>query len=395
MAADRPRRPKRDEPPAVLHVSARELLEAVPNAVVGADGEGRIAFVNLQAERMFGYEATEMVGKRVEVLLPRRLETVHAEHRASYHANPATRPMGAGLDLVARRKDGSEFPVEISLSPLETLEGVQVVSTIRDVTSRKEIERERERLLGFAERSRAEAEEALRAREEAERTKDDLTNMVVHDLKNPVNGIAMLVQLLLRRGQLSDAQQNGLRQIERTCRESMRLIENILEIAKIEAGRMPVAIQPIPLTGLTEEVAAEYRPIAQGLGRRLIVAVGPDIPPAVADRALLKRVLVNLIVNALRHSGSTDVRVDAAPGPARASVTIRVVDYGHGIPERDQALVFEKFRSLRGDPTADTGLGLPFCKLAVERMQGHITLSSGMGTGTAFAVTLPSHERLG
>ncbi len=553
-----------DERPA-LHVSAHELLEAVPDAVIGVNADGCIAFVNVQAENMFGYERREMLGKRIELLLPGHLAEVHARHRARYHANPTTRLMGVGLDLVARRKDGSEFPVEISLSPLRIREGTQVVSAIRDVTERKQIEKERERLLSAAERSRAEAQraaeaigrlqavsdvalthlsleeflhelprriralmavdeatllfldedgrtlrlvatdglaetsaravripvgngfagrvaagrealiiddlaqaelvspllrdagirsvlgvplvvdgrllgvlhvgsrelrrftredvlpmqmvaervalaadrsrlyemeqharaaadEALRAGADAERMKDDLTNMLVHDLKNPVSGIAMSVHVLLRKGQLSDAQQSHLVRIDRTCRELMHLIQNVLEIAKIEAGRMPVATEAIGLAELLDEVATEYEPLAQELGRRLMIAVGTELPPAVADRALLKRVLVNLVVNALRHSGSTEVSVEAAEH-APAGITIRVIDRGHGIREEDQAGIFEKFRTMRGDPTADTGLGLAFCKLAVERMQGRIALSSRLGIGTMFTVTLPSEAQ--
>ena len=376
-----------------MQVSADELLESVPDAVVGVDTEGRIAFVNVQAERMFGYERREMLGKRVELLLPDRLRCAHAGHRASYHASPTTRPMGAGLDLLARRRDGTEFPVEISLSPLGATAGLQVVSVIRDVTQRRESEQERERLLEVAKQARAAAEEALRIHAQAERLKDDLTNMVVHDLKNPVNGIAMMVRLLLRKGSLADGQQTKLTQIERTCRELLRLIGNVLEIAKIEAGQMPVAAEQVVLAELADEVAAEYGPIASEMGRCLRIAVGTDLPPAVADRALLKRVLVNLVANALRHSGSAEVRVEAAPEPGGAGIAIRVVDHGQGIPAEDQGHVFEKFRSLRGDPSADTGLGLPFCRLAVERMEGRIALESAPATGTTFTVTLPSAGR--
>jgi PAS domain S-box-containing protein len=380
---------KAAENPPPLDVSARELLESVPDAVVGVDAGGSIVLVNIQAERMFGYEPSEMLGQRIELLLPDRLEEAHARHRAGYHANPGTRPMGLGLDLLARRKDGTEFPVEISLSPLETLKGIQVISAIRDVTYRREIETERARLLEVAERARIAAEEALRAHAEAECLKNDLINMVVHDLKNPVNGIAMLVQLLLRKGNLSATQETSIVRIGRTSRELLRLIGNVLEIAKIESGEMPVASELVVLAEVVDEVTAEYGPIATELERRITVAMSTDLPPVVADRGLLKRVLVNLIANALRHSGSKEICVGAAPDPVGDRITVSVVDQGDGIPAADQAGIFEKFRTRPGDPTADTGLGLPFCKLAVERMQGRIVLRSAPGAGTMFAVTLP------
>jgi signal transduction histidine kinase len=245
------------------------------------------------------------------------------------------------------------------------------------------------------ERARQAAEDALRVHDAVERLKQDLTSMVVHDLKNPVNGIAMMVQLALRKGrELPETQRNYLLQIERTSREMMRLIQNLLEISKIEEGKMPVTREAIVLAELVDEVAAEYAPVAEQAGRRLVVAVGTDLPAVVADRALLKRVLVNLVVNGLRHSGSEEVRVDGAEGPGTGEVTVRVADHGRGISAEDRTHLFEKFRSVRrsptGDPTGDTGLGLPFCKLAVEQMGGRLDLTSVLGGETAFAVTLPA-----
>jgi len=243
------------------------------------------------------------------------------------------------------------------------------------------------------ERAARVADEALQARTEVERLKDDLTNMVVHDLKNPVNGIAMMIQLALRKGHdLPEPQRQYLHHIERTCREMMRLIQNLLEISKIEEGKMPVAREPIVLAEMVDEVAREYGPVAEQAGRRLRIAVGTDLPPASGDRALLKRVLVNLVVNALRHSGSSEVVIEG--GSAPPDVRLEVVDYGHGIAEDDRVRIFEKFRTVRrspsDDPGGDTGLGLPFCKLAVERMGGRISLASSPGLNTVFTVTLPA-----
>lgn len=247
------------------------------------------------------------------------------------------------------------------------------------------------------ERAAQVAEEALAARAEVERMKDDLTRMVVHDLKNPVSGIAMLVQLLLRKGDgLAERQRHHLEQIQRTCREMMRLIQNLLEIAKIEEGKMPVAREPLDLRDLADEVLAEYRPVADQAGRRLLLEAAPETPPALADPALLKRVLINLVVNALRHSGSDEVRLRLGPGAEPETVEVHVLDRGRGIAPEDRAVIFEKFRSVRRSPTdepvSDTGLGLPFCKLAVERMGGRIMLES-TPVQTDFVVVLPAEPR--
>lgn len=242
------------------------------------------------------------------------------------------------------------------------------------------------------------AEQALQARQETERLKDDLTSMVIHDLKNPVNGIVMLVQLALRKSAaLPEAHVGYLKNIERTCSEMMRLIQNLLEIAKIEEGKLPVEYGVVSVRELADELQREYGPLAQQNGRVLQVDLAPDVPELIADRALLKRVLVNLVSNALRHSGSPEV-VLSAPHPGDATVvTLRVTDRGTGFRPEDLAHVFEKFRSVRRSPTAepanDTGLGLPFCKLAVELMGGCIGVDSTPDEYTSFWVSLPRKSR--
>lgn len=246
-------------------------------------------------------------------------------------------------------------------------------------------------IAGELERAAAVAEQALKAHAEVERAKDELSRMIVHDLKNPVSGIAMLTQLALRKGQdLPEAHRGYLVQIERTCREMMRLIQNLLEIGKIEEGKMPVMPEPVALAEVAREIVDEYAAIAEQGQRAVRAAVHRDVPPVVADRWLLRRVLTNLVVNAIRHSGG-DVVVDATA--SACEVTLRVTDSGRGIALEDQELIFERFRSGRrsatDEPAMDTGLGLPFCKLAVERMGGRITLVSEPGM-TVFAVTLPA-----
>jgi signal transduction histidine kinase len=244
------------------------------------------------------------------------------------------------------------------------------------------------------ERAAQVAEEALRRHAEVEQLKDDLTRMVVHDLKNPVSGIAMLAQLALRKGRdLPEAQQGYLQQIGRTCREMMRLIQNLLDVSRLEEGKMPVVREAVPLGQVVDEVAADHA-AAAGQGQRVVHAhVDPAVAPVVADRWLLRRVLGNLLVNALRHSGSEDVHIDAVAGPGPDEITVRVTDHGRGIPLEDHHAVFEKFRSVRRSatdaPGGDTGLGLPFCRLAVERMGGRIGLASRPGH-TVFSVTLPA-----
>jgi len=370
----------------------RLLVEGCPDAIWINRG-GRIVYANRAALHLLGAtRPDEVLGLTpFDLILPDYHSSLRARIRRLIEEGEPTVPLA--LERVVRR-DGTVRDVEIAASAFmdHGVRSIQVV--LRDVTERQRAEEALRRAhdeleVRVAERT-ASLAEAYRRLQEAEQLKADLTNMVVHDLKNPVNGIAMMVALALRKGQeLPEGQRSYLLQVERSCREMMRLIQNLLEISKIEEGKMPVAREPIVLAAVADEVAAEYAPVAEQMGRRLDVHVDTALPHATGDRMLLKRVLVNLVVNALRHSGSSEVRVEAAPDAGAGEITIRVIDEGRGIPDEAQAYVFEKFRSVRGDPGADTGLGLPFCKLAVERMGGRIALRSAPGQGTEFAVTLP------
>jgi protein-histidine pros-kinase len=356
----------------------KALLDSAPDPIFGVDADGRIVFASRQTEAVLGYAPAELVGQPIEVLVPERLRPGHERQRSTYLGAPTTRPMGAGLDLSARRRDGTEVPVEISLSPLTEAVGPAVVAILRDVSERRLME-----------------EEHARQRTEVDRLKDDLSNMIVHDLKNPVNGIFMTVQAMLRRtGEVSHRQRKSLTTIEQTCQEMLRLAQNLLEIAKLEAGKLVVAREAVDVTAVVEQVAREYGPLAAQVGKRLVVALGTGLPFATADLALMKRVLVNLVVNAIRHSGATEVRIESQAERDVGELTIHVRDNGHGIPAEDHERIFEKFGAVRRSPSGqtgtDTGLGLPFCKLALGQMGGRIELVSAPGA-TEFRVTVPVH----
>ena len=236
------------------------------------------------------------------------------------------------------------------------------------------------------------AEAALRERKATERMKDELSSMVVHDLKNPVNGIAMMVELALRKGaDLPEAHRGYLRHIDRTCREMSRLIQNLLEISRLEEGKMPVERERFALDDVVSEVLREFGPVAEQAGRRILNGVPPGGLRVLADRALLKRVLVNLVANSLRHSGSREVEIRGRAEEAGA-VRVEVADRGRGVRPEDAARIFEKFQSRpsASEAPGDTGLGLPFCKLAVEAMDGRIGLDGAPGDETVFWVLLPA-----
>ncbi len=234
------------------------------------------------------------------------------------------------------------------------------------------------------------AERTLREKADLERLKADLTGMIVHDLKGPLGGILTVVQLALRkRGDLPPEHVRHFEQIQRSARDLMRMIENLLEIDQMEEGRLELRVEPVEIGPLLRECAEEFRPAAEAVGQSIGVTAGDDLPVVVTDRWLLRRVLNNLVVNAIRHSGAIG-RIDLAALARDGRLEVRVRDAGRGIPAEMQATLFVKeTRRGRRDHRDDTGLGLVFCKMAVETMGGTIAVVSAPGAGTTFTLSLP------
>ena len=232
------------------------------------------------------------------------------------------------------------------------------------------------------------AERALRDKEALEQVKADLTGMIVHDLKGPLGGILNVAQLALRKRGTECDHSRHFEQIQRSARDLMRMIENLLEIDQIEEGRLELRVEPVKIAALLAECADEFRAAAELAGQTIGIDADESLV-VVTDRWLLRRVLNNLVVNAIRHSGTADhisLRVTAR----NASVDIRVDDTGRGIAPEEQATLFHKaVRRRRVDHRDDTGLGLVFCKMAVETMGGTIRVESEVGRGATFIVRLP------
>jgi signal transduction histidine kinase len=237
------------------------------------------------------------------------------------------------------------------------------------------------------------AERTLREKDDLERAKADLTNMIVHDLKGPLGGILTVAQLALRKREgLSDAHAERFAHIQRSARDLMRMIENILEIDQMEEGRLTLRAEPVDLALLLRECANDFRAAAEVAGQTIELEVGEDLSAVVTDRWLLRRVLNNLVVNAIRHSGASGAMV-LETAQENGVVAVRVRDIGRGMTVEEQAALFSRARPPATDSRQrspeDTGLGLVFCKMAVEVMSGTITVDSTPGAGTVFTITLP------
>jgi len=380
----------------------RRLLEAAPDGIVEVDSSGRIVLVNSQAERMFGYRREELLGNSVEMLMPERFRGRHPAHRERYSAHSVIRPMGSGLDLRAVRADGTEFAVDINLSPFEGETGGSVVCVIRDVSDRKLAEEQIKSLnLSLEQRTRdlAVINSELEVRnlevEKANRLKSNFLATMSHELRTPLNAIVGFADLLARQtaGPLNQKQDRFVRHIKESSRHLLALINDILDLSKIEAGRLDLKFESFSLSSAADEVLSTLRPLAAAKELDLTTHLSHDLTLH-ADRVRVKQILYNLLSNAIKFTPAKgSVRLVAESN--EAVVHILVIDTGVGIPPEEHEAIFETFhRHLT--PTQEvcegTGLGLSITRLLVEQHGGTLWVESEPGKGSEFHLTLPKRS---
>jgi PAS domain S-box-containing protein len=374
----------------------RKLLHAVPDAILEVDPEGRITILNEAAERMFGYTRAEFLGLNVETLVPAAMRSGHAKHRSSYAEHPNTRPMGTGLELQGQRKDGSLFPVEISLSPNWIEGSLHVIASVRDITERKAVEN---RLRSLREQYTAELtlkNEQLEARnrevERANRLKTEFLASMSHELRTPLHTIIGFSELLGEQleGPLTDKQQRFVGHILQDARHLLELINEVLDISKIESGRLELKQETFDFGQCVEEVMAGIRHHAAS--RNITLENQNNFHESLyADRLRLKEILYNLLNNAVKFTPEGG-RVWIEAGREGDTLHISVCDTGIGIPEKEQPSIFEKFYQvgdISGGVREGTGLGLPITKHLVELHGGAISVASQPGKGSSFRLVLP------
>jgi PAS domain S-box-containing protein len=362
----------------------RDLLESAPDAMVIVDQAGRILLVNSQTETLFGYARQQLLGQPVEVLVPERFRGGHPGMRGAFFKEPRVRAMGEGRELFGRRLDGSEFPVEISLSPIETEDGQVVSSSIRDISDRKRVER-------ALQEKNVELERASLA-------KDRFLASMSHELRTPLNAIIGFTGTLLMKlpGPLTADQEKQLGTIKTSARHLLSLINDILDVAKLDSGTVKANIQPVDCGDVIEEIASALRPLAQQkhLDFELELPVERVVVPC--DRRFLSQILINLAGNAIKFTDRGRVaiflrRADADP----AAVEIAVTDTGRGIAQEGRDQLFRAFSQVEGEstkPREGTGLGLHLSQRLAAVLGGKITLESEPGRGSCFTLHLEGRE---
>jgi PAS domain S-box-containing protein len=359
----------------------RGLLEAAPDAIVIVDADGKIVLANSQADNLFGYSRDELIEQAVELLLPEGLRAVHARHRAGFFSQPRVRAMGAGLDLHARAKDGREFPVEISLSPLVTETGTLVSAAIRDISERKRVERQlQEQNLQLA---------------SANQAKSQFLASMSHELRTPLNAIIGFTGTLLMQlpGPLNEEQDKQLRAVQQAGLHLLALINDLLDLTRIEAGRAEINLVRTDGHELATSAVYELRPIAEAKGLQLDLESSGTQLFVMADRRILLQILLNLLGNALKYTdtGRVCMQLSRSTSASGSIVSFNVIDTGIGIAPQDHERLFKAFSQVGQPdrPTEGAGLGLYLSAKLAEVLRGSMSFTSEPGSGSVFTLSLP------
>ncbi len=357
-----------DEADSLAPEVCRLALEVCPGGMVVVDGKGAIAMVNSQAEGMFGYARGELLGRQIEILLPEHSRAKHVAQRAAFADRPRTRHLGTGRDFNGRRKDGSEFLVEVGLNPVRVAGEPMVISAIVDIGERKRLER----------------------------MQDEFVATVSHELRTPLTSIAASLGLL-RVGAGANLPQSAahlLEIAEGNCQRLVRMVNDILDVKKLDAGQTKFQFQRYPARALLEKAIDANQGVAASCGVALRQdATGVDVMLYVdPDRFI--QVVTNLIGNALKFSPAGD-EVVVALARRGDDVRIGVRDHGPGIPEEFKPRIFEAFAQAESaGKKGGSGLGLSIVRRLVTGMHGSIGFADAEGGGTVFYVDLPNADHL-
>lgn len=348
---------------------AKHLLDSAPDPSVVIDSDGYILYANGRVNDVFGFEPDSLIGQPMEVLLPERFRAMHPDHRKGYFAIPAPRPMGSGLELYAQHKDGHEMPVEISLSPVTTAEGIFVSATVRDVTAQKETQRQ------LAEASRA---------------KSRFLAAASHDLRQPIQALNLL-NSVAKKAATDQIHLSIIEKQQKSLDSMADLLNALLDISKLEAGIVKPDITDCAVQEIFDSLRASFEEQAQSKGLDLVIDPCGDV--ARSDSRLLTQILQNFLSNAIRYTREGVVRVRCFH--QETFIRLDVADTGLGIAPEDIGNIFEEFHQAESGASRPEGLGLglSIVKRTAELLGCQLEVDSKPGEGSVFSVVVPKGER--
>lgn len=384
------------------------LFNSASMGIIVVNGNGDIAMSNHYANKLFGYQEDEIVSEKLEKLIPQRYHHAHVQHRDGYVAKPQARSMGVGMTLRALRKDGSEFPVEISLGHFETSESKYVIAFISDITKRQESEEEIRKLNASLEEKVANrTEELQKTLIELQASKDSLTkslekekevndlksrfvSMASHEFRTPLSTILSSVSLLAKYETTEDQPKRDkhIDRIKSSVKTLTDILNEFLSLGKIEEGKVDVNFENFDLTLFMQGVLNEMSVLLKN-GQALILE-GDENITCYSDASLLKHVLINLVSNAIKFSPE-NAKIIISTINQKENIQIKVIDQGIGIPEKDQVHLFERFfRATNVTNIQGTGLGLHIVGRYIDLLKGNITYQSQLENGSVFCIELPN-----
>lgn len=397
------------------------LFEYATEGIILTNGKGEIILVNPEAERLFGYEKSELMNRAIELLIPQRFVGNHTQYRENFSKNPGNRRMGQGRDLYARKKDNSEFPVEISLSHFSHKKEKFVIAFIIDISQRKEAEQkltlqrdqlekvtsdvrklnanleakveERTLILKEAlqelERSQHELEEALSKEKELNEIKSRFVSMASHEFRTPLSTILSSASLIGRYQQGTEQAQRDkhINRVKDAVKHLNDLLEDFLSFGKLEEGKVETQISLVNIQELILDVEDELKPMLKE--GQSFTADLDAVSGFYSDKRLLKHILVNLFSNAIKFSDAgKSIQVRAVVDNHQLQLVVK--DEGIGIAPEDQQFLFDSFfRARNAFNIQGTGLGLHIVKRYISLLNGDIQVESVLHQGTTFRITIP------
>lgn len=407
----------------IAHLTS--LFENATEGIILTNGEGNIILVNPAAQKMFQYTSDEVIGRPIEILIPTSVKGRHKQLREGFYQNPANRVMGHGRDLYARRKDGTDIPVEVSLSHYRKGDELFVIAFIVDIAHRKQIEqnmiRQQKELEGFTdeikklnaeleakveertlilrealqrlEQSQVELSEALEKEKELNEIKSRFVSMASHEFRTPLSTVLSSASLLGKytTEEDQDKRNRHIDKIKASVKHLNDILEDFLSLGKLDEGKVQSNPVEFNLEDFINEIVEEIKGL---LKKGQSIRMNYEGEAAVySDKKLLKNVMINLISNAIKFSDEeTEIKVDAVRDNTNA--TIRVSDKGIGIAKDDFEHLFSSFfRGANATNIQGTGLGLHIVKRFVELIGGSVSVESELGAGTTITIIIPVNKQ--